>query len=135
MTATATAASAQAAMERRVEEHKRWLVEMGDEIGRSGAGNKGWKSQGRILLEAARHETEPRVLLNLFRYQAARNKKTWRLPEDVADLLEKALVECQKRAGDDPVLTMELMRHLLLYTLRANTAFAKDDDAGGRDDD
>lgn len=122
----------QAEIERRVEPHKAWLVTTGDEIGKAGRRNKDWKSQGRTMLEAARHETEPLVLLNLLRYQATRNKN-WKDPVDLVGQLEKALEECRKRADGDSELAMELIRHLLLYTLRAYTAYEEKKGKGGGD--
>lgn len=104
----------------RVDAHKGWLVETGDRIGRLAKDQSDWKSQIRGILEAARTETHPAVLENLVQYQAARNKN-WRNP-DVASPLLKAMHECQKKAGDDLDLTMDLIRHLLLYTLRAHTS-------------
>lgn len=118
-----------------LEDHKKWLVETGDAIGRAGAKNEGWKSQGRILLEAARHETEPLVLLNLLRYQVIRNEKAWKKPEDLSERVEKAIQECTNRGGDDSGLTMELIQHLLLYTLRAYTAFENKKQGGSGGDD
>lgn len=114
----------QAPIERRLEPHKGWLVTTGDEIGSAGGGNKDWKSQGRIMLEAARHETEPLVLLNLLRYQATRNKN-WTSPANLLEKTEQAIEECCKRSKQDGELAMELIRHLLLYSLRAYTFHSK----------
>lgn len=115
-----------------VEQHKKWLVTTGDEIGKGGGKNSGWTSQGRIILEAARHETEPLVVLSLLRYQKARNAKPWADPYDIFQRLETALKECATKGGADNMLTMELMRHLLLYTLRAYTFHSKSDSNGKR---
>lgn len=103
-----------------IDEHKAWLVEQGDEIGKLARSKKYWKNQVRVLQEAAHVETEPTVMLNLLRYQAARNDE-WRDPPDVAEPLEKRFEECIQRADKKPALAMELMRHLLLYTVRAYT--------------
>ena len=114
----------QAPIERRLEPHKGWLVSTGDEIGKAGGQNKDWKSQGRIMLEAARHETEPLVLLNLLRYQATRNKN-WLSPANLLERTERAMEECRTRSKGDDELAMELIRHLLLYSLRSYTFHAK----------
>ncbi len=100
--------------------HKAWLVGQGDEIGKKARRNSDWASQARTLLEAARSETEPAVILNLLRYQRARNKN-WVTPENVFSPLEQAMNECIKRAAQAPDVALELMRHLLVYTLRAYT--------------
>lgn len=101
----------------RVNQEKAWLVEQGDEVGRLAAqGNSDWASQGRLMLEAARGETCLLALLNLLRYQAARNK-SW---GGCLDLLSKALEECRNRSKGDEALAMELARHLLLYSVRAH---------------
>lgn len=114
-----------------VEQHKKWLVTTGDAIGKAGGGNSRWTSQGRILLEAARHETEPLVVLNLLRYQTTRNNN-WKKPFDISGKLQGAFEECGKKADGEAALTMELIRHLLLYTLRAYTFHSKSDGNGKR---
>jgi hypothetical protein len=102
-----------------VARHKRWLVTQGNEIGGQAGGNPEWSSQARGIWEAARHETEPLVILNLLRYQAARNERTW---SGVAVPLGKAIERCREEAKDSggDALAMELIRHLLVYTIRAH---------------
>ncbi len=98
---------------------KRWLVEDGDVIGKLAGGNRDWASQARGIWEAARHESEPLVILNLLRYQAARNDTSWK---GVAGPLENAIERCQttaREAGDEG-LAMDLIRHLLVYTIRSH---------------
>jgi len=102
---------------------KQWLVATGDTIGKLAGKSEDWASQGRILWEAARSETEPSVLPNLLRYQYARNQKTW--TEPVYKGLSDAFQACIGRAGKDDALALELLRHLLVYTLRAYTFHAK----------
>ncbi len=117
----------------RVAREKKWLVESGDEIGKLARANQEWGSQARAIWEAARHETEPLVLLNLVRYQAARNKN-WREPERLLEPLSKAMERCRTvaaGAGDDG-LAVELIRHLLVYTIRAYTFNSKAAQAEGR---
>ena len=107
----------------RLNQHKRWLVERGDQIGEKAAEGRDWASQGRLLLEAARSETDLHVLLNLLRYQYARNHSPW---EPCFGALMEALKHCEERAsgpGDapaDPALAMDLARHLLLYVIRSH---------------
>ena len=96
---------------------KEWLVQEGDAIGRSAARNRDWHGQGRVLWEAAREETEPTVLLNLLHYQAARNPNWENVLEPTAAAFRRAIGD----AGGDKELAMELIRHLLVYTLRAHT--------------
>ena len=128
-----TAETMAATLEGSVEKHKAWLVATGDEIGKAGGKNENWKSQGRAMLEAARHETEPLVLLNLLRYQATRNKKTWTEPVDLASKLEAAIERCRKEASSNQELAMELIRHVLLYALRAYTYHEKKRKGGNGD--
>jgi len=97
---------------------KRWLVDQGDHIGGLAGDKKEWKSQINGLAEAASNETEPRVLLNLLRYQQARNDGAW---SGVADPLFDDMVECVRKAGDDAELAVLLIRHLLLYSSRSYT--------------
>jgi len=104
--------------------HKAWLVGQGDALGRTARNNREWASQARVLLEAARSETEPAVLLNLLRYQRARNPN-WVTPANVFAPLEQAMNECVERAAQAPGVALELMRYLLVYTLRAYTYQAK----------
>lgn len=103
----------------RLEPHKRWLVQAGDELGKKAREHQHWKSQIRTLLEAARHETEPLVILNLLGYQATREKK-WK-KNDLERALRTELAHCADRSGDDSELAMEMIRHLLLYFMRAYT--------------
>lgn len=110
--------------------HKEWLVKTGDEIGKAGAKNRDWKSQGRIMLEAARHETEPLVVLNLLRYQATRNNN-WTKPADLLEKVESAMETCRGKSEGDPALAMELIRHVLLYALRAYTFHEEKKGKGG----
>jgi hypothetical protein len=105
-------------------QHKAWLVGKGDELGRKARLNRDWASQARVLLEAARSETEPAVLLNLLRYQRARNQN-WVTPANVFAPLEQAMNDCVTRAAQAPAGALELMRHLLVYTLRAYTYESK----------
>jgi hypothetical protein len=107
-----------------VSAHKGTLVALGNDLGRKAAGNEGWKSQIRIILEAAREETEPAVLRNLIRYQSVRNA-SWSQKHKILPDLDSALDRVTAEAGDDRELTMELIRHLLVYTLRAYTYEAK----------
>ena len=72
---------------RTVEDHKKWLVQEGDRIGELAKSNRDWKHQVRTIWEAARLENEPLVVLNLLRYQAARNPGNWRQPADVYEAL------------------------------------------------
>lgn len=103
-----------------LDRNKAWLVERGNEIGKAARANKEWGSQVRGLWEAARNETEPTVLLNLLAYQKARNSN-WTQPEDVFAPLNKALCSCiEERAGGDRELALDLIRHLLVYTIRAH---------------
>ncbi len=121
------AGTAVRARERReaLSRQKHWLVTTGDTIGGLAGSSEDWASQGRILWEAARSETEPSVLPNLLRYQYARSKdkdkkkekKTW--PEVVFTQLSAAFKECIERAEGDDVLALDLIRHLLVYTLRS----------------
>jgi len=116
-----------------LDRHKGWLVTQGNGIGREAKDNRDWKNQVRVLQEAAQEETEPLVLLNLLRYQAARNKN-WRQPRDVVTPLGKLMEECIDRADGDGRFAIELIQHLLLYTVRAYTyeskSFSVDDDPG-----
>lgn len=104
-----------------LEKHKLWLVTEGNRIGQLASVYSEWKSQIRVLQEAAQEETEPRVLLNLLRYQAARNEKKWWTKRDVVSPLFDLMKECITRAGDDGLFAVELIQHLLLYTVRAYT--------------
>lgn len=109
-------------LEEQVAPHKKWLVERGDKIGKLAGGNAEWASQARGLLEAARAESEPLVLLNLLRYQSARNKN-WRDPEDVFTPLLQDFESCitKGQGAENPEeLVLELIRHLLVYTIRAH---------------
>lgn len=116
---TAAGGASEAGLAARLQPHKRWLVEQGDALGGQAREHGKWKSQIRTLLEAARHETEPRVLLNLLGYQATREKK-WQ-DNDLEKSLCAKLAECDDRADGDPELAMEMIRHLLLYFVRAYT--------------
>lgn len=102
-----------------VARQKKWLVEEGDGIGKLARGNPEWSSQARGIWEAARHESEPLVILNLLRYQAARNERSW---SGVVVPLGKAIERCRdtaREAGEEG-LAMELIRHLLVYTIRSH---------------
>lgn len=101
--------------------HKEWLVTQGDEIGELAKDNRDWKHQVRTIWEAARLENEPLVVLNLLRYQAARNSGNWRKPADVFTALSEAIEKCRMKAAKDAELAMELIRHLLAYTYRSFT--------------
>jgi hypothetical protein len=100
--------------------HKRRLVEAGDEIAKS---KKEWASQARGIWEAALAESEPKVLLNLLRYQYARNQKNW--GKGVFERLEKEFETCIADAKDDAELALDLVRHLMVYTIRAYTYASK----------
>lgn len=102
-----------------IEPLKGWLVERGDAIGAKAGAIRNWKSQFRILLESARHESEPAVILNLLRYQAARNKDWFK--DGLLQVVEADLEACRAKAQKDAALSMELIRQLLLYALRAYT--------------
>lgn len=108
-------------------QHKQWLVTSGDEIGKAAKGTKEWVSQARGIWEAARTETEPKVLLNLLRYQYARNQKNWARP--VFDSLQQELERCIEKAAGDDLLALDLMRHLMVYTIRSFTYHNKTDKA------
>ena len=110
-----------AVRERAVASHKEWLVTEGDRIGELAKDNRDWKHQVRTIWEAARLENEPPVVLNLLRYQAARNSGNWRKPADVFKDLSEAIEKCRTKAADDAELAMELIRHLLAYTYRSFT--------------
>jgi hypothetical protein len=100
-------------------QQKEWLVTEGDRLGTLAKDRGDWGSQARVIWEAARQETEPLALLNLLRYQSARNNKSW---EGVSGPLERALKECIERSrnhGKD--VALELIRHLLVYTIRSYT--------------
>lgn len=103
-----------------LEQHKEWLVTEGNRIGELAKANPDWKSQIRVLQEAAQEETEPEVLLNLLRYQAARNKN-WKEPRDVVTDLGALMAQCIEKTGDERRFAIELMQLLLLYTVRAYT--------------
>jgi hypothetical protein len=105
-------------------QNKAWLVEQGDNCGQIARENREWSNQARVLWEAARLETEPLVLLNLLRYQSARNSN-WKEPRDVFTPLNQAVKECIHRAGKDSALALDLIRHLLVYTIRAHTYHEK----------
>ncbi len=107
-------------MQEQVNRHKKWLVERGDKLGKLAKDNKDWKGQIRGISEAARHENEPSALLNLVRYQSARNKN-WRDPKDVVRPLVEAMETCIAKAGESPELAMALIQHLLAYTYRSFT--------------
>jgi hypothetical protein len=112
--------AAQGSMDAQVAAQKKWLVKLGNDLGALARGNAEWASQGRGLLEAARRENEPLVLLNLLRYQSARNKN-WLKPTDVFTPLHAAMKECIDKAGEGgEELALELIRLLLVYTLRAH---------------
>jgi len=125
---TAAGGASEAGLAERLQPHKRWLVEQGDALGGQARNHGKWKSQIRTLLEAARHETEPRVLLNLLGYQATREKK-WK-DNDLEKSLRVKLAECDDRAAGDAELAMEMIRHLLLYFVRAYTYEADRAEAG-----
>ena len=59
------------------------------------------------------------MLLNLLRYQAARNTN-WVTQKNVLEPTEAALERAIRDAAGDKELAMELIRHLLVYTLRAH---------------
>jgi hypothetical protein len=99
--------------------HKHWLVTHGDETGELAKATKEWVSQARGIWEAARTETEPAVLLNLLRYQYARNQKNWE--PQVFARLKADFEQCIKESCDDKVLALDLMRHLMVYTIRSFT--------------
>ncbi len=103
-----------------VGQKKQWLVSRGDEIGKLARGNSDWKNQIRALLEAARTEDEPLVVLNFLRYQAARNEN-WLEPQNVFEPLSGALEQCRADAAQEPGPAMALIRHLLAYTYRSYT--------------
>jgi hypothetical protein len=117
---------------------KKWLVERADLIGEAAAKEKDWKNQIRILIEACREETEPEVILHLLRYQAARVKKTWKIPvaqvegarNTVAEVLEDDLRNCQELAADN-VLAIALMQHLCCYAYRSYTHFSSPSNGSG----
>ncbi len=111
-------------MQEQVNPHKKWLVQRGDELGKLAKDNKDWKGQIRGIAEAARHENEPSALLNLVRYQAARNRN-WHDPQDVARPLVEAMKECVDKAEERPEPAMALIRHLLAYTYRSFTFHEK----------
>lgn len=108
---------------------KRWLVRKGDAVGELAGGINDWKNQIGVLQAAAAQETEPLAMLNLLRYQAARNDKSWR---PVFGTLHQAIADCQAKAGEDAALAMLLIRHLLLYCSRAYTYKNKWERNGGR---
>lgn len=103
--------------------HKAWLVERGNALGQEAREIRNWNSQIRILQDSARQEAEPEVLLNLLRYQRAREATAWKKSKNAAETLgnslEQDLQSCIAKAGEDRELAMELIRHLLLYTARA----------------
>jgi hypothetical protein len=99
---------------------KLWLVTEGDRIGRLARRNREWKNQVRTIWEAARTENEPAVLLNLLRYQAARNDN-WYKPENAFEPLHAAIEKCVTEAAADSARGMALIRHLLAYTYRSYT--------------
>ena len=107
-----------------VSEEKAWLVKQGDDIGELAKGNKEWAGQVRVVWEAARTENEPAVLLNLLRYQRARNKN-WVDPKDLFTPLKDAMEECVTKAKSDTETALDLIRHLLVYTIRAYTYHSK----------
>jgi hypothetical protein len=107
-----------------VNEAKAWLVQTGDEIGALAKDTKDWASQVRVVWEAARTENEPAVLLNLLRYQRARNKN-WMDPRDLFTPLKDAMEACVAKAEDDTETALDLIRHLLVYTIRAYTYYDK----------
>ena len=100
-----------------VNQAKPWLVAEANRIGELASRARDWASQGRLLLEAARTETHLGVLLNLLRYQGARNREAW---EGVLTPLTAALGRCQETAKGNEALAMALARHLLLYAVRAH---------------
>jgi hypothetical protein len=109
-----------------INRHKLWLVERGNEIGKLAKANRDWASQARGLWEAARHETEPIVLLNLLAYQKARNDN-WIEPADVFTPLQAAMRSCiEEKAKDDRELALDLIRHLLVYTIRSHVYHRKE---------
>jgi hypothetical protein len=100
-------------------QQKEWLVTEGNTLGKLAKDRKDWASQARVIWEAARKETEPLVLINLLRYQSARNSNIW---EGVSVPLEKAIKQCMERsASDGKEVALELIRHLLVYTIRSYT--------------
>lgn len=107
------------ARRRAVEGAKAWLVELGEALGGLAARNDDWRGQGRVLWEASRSETEPSVLLNLLKYQAARNKN-WRGPNDLLSPTVAALERAIQDAGGDKSLAIELIQLFLVYALRAH---------------
>jgi hypothetical protein len=100
----------------RLAEEKVWLVKKGNEVGKLARDVNDWKNQIGVLQAAAAKETEPLVMSNLLRYQAARNDKSWKAAYPA---LAPAIEECSTRASKDPALAMLLIRHLLLYSSRA----------------
>lgn len=102
-----------------LDKNKEWLVKEGNELGKIARENREWGGQARGLWEAARHETEPAVLLNLLAYQRARNKN-WVEPRDVFTPLNAAMGSCIAKAGGDRELALDLIRHLLVYTVRSH---------------
>lgn len=114
--------------EERLAEEKAWLVGRGNEVGGLAGGISDWKNQIGVLQAAAAKETEPLVMLNLLRYQAARRKPSW---EATFQTLYDAMEACRARSGDDAALAMLLIRHLLLYSSRAYTYENKWERNGG----
>ncbi len=102
---------------------KSHLVQRAEIIGKMATSNDDWKSQIRTLMEAAREETEPEVLVNFLRYQSVRNSKAWRKVKDVAKVLEEDLKNCAVLAKGENPLTLVLVQHLLCYAYRAYTFY------------
>lgn len=114
--------------EERLAEEKAWLVGRGNAVGGLAGDISDWKNQIGVLQAAAAKETEPLVMLNLLRYQAARRKPSW---QATFQTLYDAMEACRARSGDDTVLAMLLIRHLLLYSSRAYTYENKWERNGG----
>jgi hypothetical protein len=114
------ASATQRTRQQAVNAEKAWLVQTGDQIGELAKDTKEWSSQLRAVWEAARTENEPAVVINLLRYQRARNRN-WLVPRDLFNPLKGAMESCIQKAHGDTDLALDLIRHLLVYTIRAYT--------------
>ena len=132
-----------------VDLHKGRLVEKAERLGQLAAQRHDWNHQIRRVMDLARVEAEPLVVINFVRYQAShqQSRGAWTavakpLVDTMNDCLERAKSASNasgEKLGEEDVAAraMDLIRHLLLYTMRAYTWHHRESQPvpghGGRD--